>query len=61
MMSVGCYDFLAKKWIIGPELKEKGFDPIAAYYSKGMKVVKGIVGDVRNIILEVYEKALVID
>ena len=48
MMSVGCYSFLEKKWEVGPDLAEKGFDPIAAYYSKGMKIIKSIVGDIRG-------------
>lgn len=60
MMSVGCYSFLEKKWEVGPDLAEKGFDPIAAYYSKGMKIIKSIVGDIRGIILKAYEQALVI-
>lgn len=58
MMSVGCYNFTEKKWEIGPDVKDQGFDPIAAYYHKGMKVVKSIVNDIRNTILKTYEDAL---
>ena len=59
MMSVGCYNFLEKKWEVGPELKKPGFDPISEYYPKGMKLVKSIIDDIRSIILDIYEQAFV--
>lgn len=60
MMSVGCYDFLEKKWESGPELKGQGFDPMAEYYEEDMKYVGEMIDDIRKMILETYETATVI-
>lgn len=60
MMSVGCYDYLNRKWEAGPEIKDTAFDPYSEYYEKDMKYVGKLANDVRNQILDVYEKALVI-
>ena len=60
MMSVGCYDYLNRKWESGPELKDTAFDPYSEYYEKDMKHVQSIVKDVRSVIFEAYEKALVL-
>ena len=51
MMSVGCYDFFAKKWLVGPELKDPEFDPYASYFFKDMKNISGSIDSVRSIIL----------
>lgn len=59
MMSVGCYNFTSKKWEVGPEIKDQGFDPIAHFYKKGMKIVDDVVEKIRNVILSTYETALV--
>ena len=59
MMSVGCYNFTEKKWEVGPEMKDKNFDPIAHFYKKGMKIVDDIVQKIRNVILSTYETALI--
>jgi len=58
-MSVGCYNFTSKKWEVGPEIKDQGFDPIAHFYKKGMKIVDDVVEKIRNVILSTYETALV--
>ena len=59
-MSVGCYNFLEKKWEVGPELKKEGFDPISEYYVDAMKQVDKILKDIRENIFEIYELAFVI-
>lgn len=58
LMSVGCYDFLNKIWLVGPEFKDISFDPYAEYFNVDIKNVKDILPDVRNIILEMYELAI---
>lgn len=60
MMSVGCYDFLAKKWLVGPELKDPGFDPYASYFFKDMKNIGGSIESVRSIILQMYELSIAV-
>ena len=58
-MSVGCYDYFARKWESGPEIKDTVFDPYSEYYEKDMKYVDHLISDIRNQILETYEQALV--
>ena len=58
MMSVGCYDFTNKQWLVGPELKDMSFDPYAEYFTKDMKNVDDVIDDVRSIILQIYELAI---
>ena len=36
LMSVGCYDFLGKRWLVGPEFKQIDFDPYAEYFEKDL-------------------------
>ena len=60
MMSVGCYDFTNRKWESGPDVKDTAFDPYSEYFEQDMKYVDKIISDVRNSILGVYERALVI-
>lgn len=57
MMSVGCYDFIAKKWLVGPEIKPADFDPYAEYFMKDLKSVDGVIEKTRNTILKMYELA----
>ena len=59
MMSVGCYDYFARKWESGPEIKDTVFDPYSEYYEKDMEYVDHLISDIRNQILETYEQALV--
>ena len=54
-MSVGCYDFLNRKWIVGPDFENIQFDPYSEYYEKDMKYVDHLISDIRNQILETYE------
>lgn len=58
-MSVGCYNFLEKKWEVGPQTKDVGFDPISEYYADAMKQVDKILKDIRAKIFELYELAFV--
>lgn len=59
-MSVGCYNFLEKKWEVGPQTKGIGFDPVSEYYSDAMKQVDKILKDIREKIFELYELAFVV-
>lgn len=59
-MSVGCYNFLEKKWEVGPQTKGIGFDPISEYYADAMKQVDKILKDIRAKIFELYELAFVV-
>ena len=43
MMSIGCYNFLEKKWEVGPDIKEKGFDPIVHFYNKSIKIAYKVI------------------
>lgn len=58
-MSVGCYNVLEKKWEVGPELKDAGFDPVSEYYEAAMRQVDKILKDIREKIFELYELAFV--
>lgn len=51
LMSVGCYDFLNKKWLVGPDFKDMNFDPYAEYFMKDLKSVDDVIDGVRSIIL----------
>lgn len=57
LMSVGCYDFIAKKWLVGPEIKPIDFDPYSMYFMKDLKSVDGVIDKTRNVILKMYELA----
>lgn len=56
-MSVGCYNILEKKWEVGPEMKDSGFDPVSKYYSSAMKQADKVIEDIRDIIFGLYESA----
>ena len=60
MMSIGCYDFLGKRWLVGPEFVPVDFDPYSEYYHENMQYVNSIIDDIRSIILECYEHAIVL-
>lgn len=57
-MSVGCYDFTAQRWLVGPELKDQSFDPYSEYYKEVQAKAEGICASIRNNILSTYEKAV---
>ena len=54
-MSVGCYDLLNSRWLVGPDLKDEGFDPYEEYYKSDMRNVKDLIDDIRATILLTYE------
>ena len=60
LMSVGCYDFINKRWLVGPEMKDMDFDPYAEYFMKGLKSVDDVIDGVRSIILQMYELSLAV-
>ena len=60
MMSIGCYDFFKKEWIVGPEIIPQDHDPYAEYYNDNMKYINSVIEDIRNVILEVYELLMVL-
>lgn len=33
-MSVGCYDFINSRWLVGPELTDPKFNPYSEYYQE---------------------------
>lgn len=59
LMSVGCYSVTYKKWLVGPEFTRRDFNPFEEYFDDDMKYVNHLMGDIRNLVLETYEKALV--
>lgn len=61
MMSIGCYDFFRKEWIVGPEILPQDYDPYSEYYNDDMKYVNSVIEDIRNVILEVYEILMVLN
>lgn len=60
LMSIGCYDVLNGKWLVGPEFNPMEFDPYNEYYAEDMKNVSSVIDDIRNVILECFETAIVI-
>lgn len=60
MMSVGCYDFTNKVWLVGPDLKSIEFDPYREYFTKSMDHLADIIDDVREAVLKTYELAFVV-
>lgn len=61
MMSIGCYDFVNDKWVVGPDMKDLSFDPYMEYYDDDMEFLDGILSEVRDNIFKVYELCEVID
>ena len=60
LMSVGCYDLINEMWLVGPDFNGMDFDPYSEYYNDDMRYVDDIIDDVRNSIMESYEKSLVL-
>lgn len=57
MASVGCYDFLNKTWVIGPDMMPSGYDPYADLYDKDMSASGDVMKRVRDVLLKSYELA----
>lgn len=60
-MSIGCYDFTNKKWIVGPEFENDKYNPYSEYYRDIEHRVSKIITSIRDIILQTYEKAVVLN
>lgn len=58
-MSVGVYDVKNRSWIVGPELKDPSYNPYSELYKDIQAKAGNLIKDIRNKILDVYEKAVV--
>ena len=56
-MSVGCYDVIAQRWEVGPDLAPLDYNPVAAWWNIDMKKVEDIVSQMRDVVLRCYETA----
>lgn len=59
-MSIGCYDVNADEWLVGPELKDSSYNPYSELYKEIKKKSESLIKDVRDKVLDVYEKAIVL-
>lgn len=59
LMSVGCYDLIAHKWLVGPELADQTFNPYSAYYKDIMAQAESMLKQARDQLLRTYEAAVV--
>lgn len=57
MASVGCYDFLSKTWVVGPDMMLAGYDPYADLYDRDMTASEHMMKQAREVILKAYELA----
>jgi hypothetical protein len=61
IMSVGCYDFDNKKWLSGPEILDKNFNPYEKYYDGIQKHLDDISDEIRKHVFMCGELATVMD
>lgn len=59
-MSVGCYDLMTRAWMSGPEIYPMDYNPYAEYYDQIQMVLKDRMGNLRNIVLQGYELAMML-
>ena len=59
LMSVGCYDFFSGKWLVGPELTSRDFNPYKEYYAEVQAKSEELAKQIRNIVFSIYEIAVV--
>lgn len=59
MMSIGCYDLFAEKWIVGPDFKDESYNPYSDMYKEIQANSEGLATQIRNMILSIYEIAIV--
>ena len=59
LMSVGCYDFTSREWLVGPELKDSSFSPWSEYYREVQEKSESVLQQVRGVVMRAYEKAVV--
>ena len=60
MMSVGCYDLFSSKWIVGPDFKDQSYNPYSDLYKEIRAKSEGLAMQIRNMILSIYEMAVVL-
>jgi len=58
-MSVGVYDVKNREWLVGPELKDSSYNPYSELYKEIQAKAGQLIKDIRDKILDVYEKAVV--
>lgn len=61
IMSVGCYDFDEGKWLSGPEILDKDFNPYDKYYDGIQKHLDDISDEIRKHVFVCGELATVLD
>ena len=59
LMSVGCYDFFNRKWLVGPEMTDPAFNPYSEYFKEIQAKSDKYAQKIRNMILSIYEMAVV--
>lgn len=59
-VSVGCYELLTRKWIVGPEFKDQSYNPYSELYKDIQAKASTVLKKIRNKVLDVYEKAVVL-
>ena len=59
-MSVGCYDVLNDRWLVGPELTDQTFNPYSEYYAEVHAKSEALAQQIRNMIFSIYEIAVVL-
>ena len=59
-MSVGCYELLTRKWLVGPEFKDQSYNPYSELYKDIQSKASTIIKKIRSKVLDVYEKAVVL-
>lgn len=60
MVSVGCFDYLNEKWLVGPMIYDLDFNPIEEYLEDIMKNLGDLYNDIHSLILDAYDNARLI-
>lgn len=58
LMSVGCYDVVDDKWLVGPELKPVDYDPVSDFWDEDMDLVEKVVKKAGEIVLRTWEECV---
>lgn len=58
-MSVGVYDVKNREWLVGPEFRDPSYNPYSELYKDIQAKAGNLIKDIRDKILDVYEKAVV--
>lgn len=57
MVSVGCFDYLNEKWLVGPMIYDLDFNPIEEYLEDIMKNLGDLYNNIHSLILDAYDNA----